>query len=454
MVPLICAWLLAQSTASGMDDAKSETAQAPAKTPSKPMLVTPVVSPATRTAAQKAVPGTPQSAQSGLGSSSSSSSATTSTAPSAQSTAANSAARPVANSGANPVASPVASPAASPAASPVANPAPSAGAPLRSRDSQVAMEALQSFNPSGWNAGPTKIFMPGIEHVSDSITRAQPQVPLTPEEEARQKTVSNAPQFLPFEQLVSEVDGQRVAILKEFRCYSVYTKNFKRGQRVITARIYEFNNPESAYGAYSMLRQGASTVVRRGDASSEDDQGISFWQGRTFVSIYGTSIDDDESKEVVRSMADRFSGVLKEHASLPQILDQIPRLNIVKGSEHIVMGTLSARKFSPAPFLNYLDFSHAVAAATADYQIQSPPDRLKLLYVDFQYPGYAAAAYRAYTQNFEGRSVPVEEPLIGETCMYKANGTFILCQQVGERLAIISGARKKQSAAQLARFLH
>jgi hypothetical protein len=194
-----------------------------------------------------------------------------------------------------------------------------------------------------------------------------------------------------------------------------------------------------------MLRQGATTVVRRGDASSEDDQGISFWQGRTFVSIYGTSIDDDDSKEVVRSMADKFSHVLQEHAALPQILDQIPRLNIVKGSEHIVMGTLSARKFSPAPFLNYLDFSHAVAAATADYQI--PPDRLKLLYVDFQYPGYAAAAYRAYAQNFE-------EPLIGETVMYKSGGTFILCQQVGERLAIISGAKKKQSAATLARFLH
>ena len=51
-------------------------------------------------------------------------------------------------------------------------------------------------------------------------------------------------------------------------------------------------------------------------------------------------------------------------------------------------------------------------------------------------------------------SVPIEEPLIGETCMYKSGGNFILCQQLGERLAIISGAKKKQSAATLARFLH
>jgi hypothetical protein len=38
--------------------------------------------------------------------------------------------------------------------------------------------------------------------------------------------------------------------------------------------------------------------------------------------------------------------------------------------------------------------------------------------------------------------------------MYRSGGNFILCQQLGERLAIISGAKKKQSAATLARFLH
>ncbi len=433
LMPLICSWAVSQSVASGMDDAKTPTAQVPARKAQLPLLVTPVVEPV-----QSAAP---------------------SISPGAQPVSASSAS--VSTKSASQKASP-ATPAngqkeagkGHPAQQAASAPAPASSSPgtVRSRDSQSAMDTLQSINPSGWNPGPTKIFMPGIESVSDTITRSQLQSPPSPEEDALQKAVSAAPQFLPFEQLTTEVDGQRVAILKEFRCYSVYTKNFKRGQRVITARVYEFSNPESAYGAYSMLRQGATTVVRRGDASSEDDQGISFWQGRTFVSIYGTSLDDDESKEVVRSMADKFSRVLQEHAALPQILDQIPRLNIVKGSEHIVMGTLSARKFSPAPYLNYLDFSHAVAAATADYQI--PPDRLKLLYVDFQYPGYASAAYRAYAQNFEGRSVPIEEPLIGETVMYKSGGTFILCQQVGERLAIISGAKKKQSAATLARFLH
>jgi hypothetical protein len=255
-------------------------------------------------------------------------------------------------------------------------------------------------------------------------------------------------------QLSSEVDPLKVAILSEFRCVSVYSKSFARGQRQILVRVYFFNSSDCAYGAYSLLHQGASTVVRRGDGASEDDQSISFWQGRAFVSVFGTSIDDEESKEMVRTIADRFSGAFKEHADLPPILEQIPKLDRVKGSERIVMGTLSAKRFFHAPYIDTLDFTRASEAATADYQVQSPPGRLKLLYIDYQYPAYAAAAYNNYIRNFVGKIVTFEEPLIGETCMFKVNGTFLLCQQLGPRLAIISGGKKREAPAMLARFLH
>lgn len=337
-----------------------------------------------------------------------------------------------------------------------ANSAPAAPASQMSRDSQIAMDVLVAMNPSGWMAGPMKIFLPNIDPGAGNSTldsNLTQQVGSSAQDEL-QKAASNAPQFMSFNQLTTEVDPQRVEILKEFRCLAAYCKNFKRGQRVINARVYTFDSVDGSYGAYSLLKQGASTVVRRGDGSSEDEQGISFWQGRTFVSVYGTSVDDDESKEVVKSIADRFSGILKEHSGLPQIIEQLPKLDRVKGSEHIVMGTLSARRFSPAPYLNYIDFSHAVAAATADFQVQSPPDRLRLLYVDYRYPAYAVAAYRAYTQNFGGRAVTFEEPVMGETLMYKVNGSFILVQQIDSHLAIISGAKKRQSASLLARFLH
>jgi hypothetical protein len=338
-------------------------------------------------------------------------------------------------------------------ASPAASASP---ASQMSRDGQAAMDVLVAANPSGWNGGPVKIFLPNIDPVAGGSTldaNLAQQTGSSMQDDV-QKAASAAPQFLSFNQLTTEVDPLRVEILKEFRCLAVYCKNFKRGQRVINARVYSFDSVDGSYGAYSLLKQGASTVVRRGDGSSEDEQGISFWQGRTFVSVYGTSVDDDESKEVVKVIADRFSGALKEHSGLPQIIEQLPKLDKVKGSEHIVMGTLSARRFSPAPYLNYIDFSHAVAAATADYQVQSPPDRLRLLYVDYRYPAYAVAAYRAYTQNFGGRAIAFEEPVMGETLMYKVNGSFILCQQIDSHLAIISGAKKRQSASLLARFLH
>lgn len=343
--------------------------------------------------------------------------------------------------------------AASAPATPAAAPAPV----VPSRDNQAALIALQALNPSGWTSSPPKIFLPAIDAAAGAETASHSsKAPAASElqDTSQGAAASTAPQLLPFDQLTSEVDAQRVAILREFRCISVYSKNFKRGQREIFTRVYMFNSAESAYGAYSLLRQGATTVVRRGDGSSEDEQGISFWQGRTFVSVYGSSLEDDESKEVVKSIADKFSAVLKEHAGLPPILDALPKVERVKGSEHIVMGTLSARHFFPAPYLNYIDFSHAVEAATADYQIQTPPDRLKLLYIDFRYPGYAAAAYRTYVANFRGKEIPYDEPIQGTSCIYKANGTIILCQQLGGHLAIITGARKKGSATLLARYLH
>ena len=93
-----------------------------------------------------------------------------------------------------------------------------------------------------------------------------------------------------------EDDGGRQAMLHEYRLTSFFRKVFKRGQRLIYIDAYDFQTADGAYGAYDYLRRGSTTVLTRGDASSEDDSSISIVQGKTFLSIYGTSEDDDESK--------------------------------------------------------------------------------------------------------------------------------------------------------------
>lgn len=340
----------------------------------------------------------------------------------------------------------------------------SPGQLLTSHDSRNALQVLRSFKPDGWSSTEAKIFVQGMESgttsgaLSSGANSAGTDEPVSHERRKQlgfsEDPNAGMPQFLSFDQLSSAVDVARLAILKEFHCVATYTKDFRSDDRQILARVYVFSQPEGAYGAYYLLRQGASTVVQRGDGSSEDEQGISFWQGHLFISIHSTGQDDDEGKLLVRSLADKLSASLTDHAGMPQIVNHLPYLMKVKGSDRIVMGPLSAKRFFPAPFVNTLDLKSCIAAAVADYQVQSPPDRLKLLYILFPNPSLAAASYAAYTTSFEGKAVSFEAPPVGESAMYKSNGTFVLCQQAGPRLSIIMGARKRASAALLANYLY
>ncbi len=100
-------------------------------------------------------------------------------------------------------------------------------------------------------------------------------------------------------------DSARQAILAEYRLTGFFRKTFKRGQRSIYIDVYDFQDSDGAYGAYNYLRRGSTTVLPRGDAASEDDDSISLVQGKTFLSIYSSSHDDDESKEVLSRVANQ-----------------------------------------------------------------------------------------------------------------------------------------------------
>ncbi|HEY9720331.1 MAG TPA: DUF6599 family protein, partial [Trichormus sp.] len=184
--------------------------------------------------------------------------------------------------------------------------------------------------------------------------------------------VSSQIQTVPFANL-NGAESDRTQILQEFRCSGVVTRSYQRGQRRILVEAFRFPTSDGAYGAYYLLRHGASTVIKRGDASSEDDQSISFWKDRFYIHVYGTSEDDSESKDAVRAIADQLAAaIVAEPASLPPMISRLPSLEKVRGSEKLVMGPISARRFFPAPYINTLQLGNALGAAVADYQMQFP----------------------------------------------------------------------------------
>jgi hypothetical protein len=325
-------------------------------------------------------------------------------------------------------------------------------APFASHAEQAALVlgVLQNLKPVGWTSADTLVYSAPIAAAPSAgphdMVASLLQDPAAPQQPAAQSGLS-------IDRLSSEMDAQKVAMLQEFGCTSVFSRSFQRGQRRLTVRIFQFASSEGAFGAYSLLRQGATTVVQRGDASSEDEQSISFWQGRCFISVSGTSQDDDESKNLVRDIADKVSAVMREHAPLPAILQRLPQFERVRASERIVMGPQSTRRFFPAPYLQSVDFSRSRGAAIADYQIQAPPDRLKLLLIEYPTPQAALTAYYRYTGNFEEHTVEVAAPFGGAASVYRVNKNFLLCQTRGSELVIITGARKRESAMFLARYM-
>ena len=75
---------------------------------------------------------------------------------------------------------------------------------------------------------------------------------------------------------VEEVQGKPASILVEYGCTEVVSRRFRRGEHYCQASLFRFASPDGAYGAYTTMRGGSSTVVVRGQGSSEDDDSISF----------------------------------------------------------------------------------------------------------------------------------------------------------------------------------
>jgi len=244
----------------------------------------------------------------------------------------------------------------------------------------------------------------------------------------------------------------KTAMLKEFGCRASFSKGFQRGQRRIDVVVYSFSSSVGAYAAYGLLRRGSSTFVAKGDASSEDDQSVSIWKDRYFISVSGTSEDDEESKLAVSTVATQLANVITGHGELPRALTRLPSLDRVRGSEKIVMGPISARHFFPAPSLNLLALPNSFGGGIADYQFQAPfRERMKLLVIDYGSTAAASQAYQQYVQSIEEQHQNISPTDVESRALFKMVNSFLLCELRANRILLISGARKRSAPVMLAR---
>lgn len=293
---------------------------------------------------------------------------------------------------------------------------------------------LATFNLEGWNGQGLEIFP--RQTAANTGTGAQPP---------------GSADMVPAYQLFG-LEPHTYDILAEFGVRKCCKRTYQRGQRFIHAVVYFFASPEGAYGAYNYLRQGSSTIVVRGAGSSEDDQSISFWKGQTFVRLIQTSEEDEESKEALRSIAKELDASIPASSLPPLVLNQLPVIDRVSGTEKLVMGPNSGRKFFPAPYVSSLSLDRARAAVTADYRFQMPPERLKLLVVDYGNVSLAGSVYESYRSNLDSEHETKEvSDASTPTGIVKLDNGYMLVQLRGSRIFVIMGARKRVSPLMLAR---
>lgn len=245
-------------------------------------------------------------------------------------------------------------------------------------------------------------------------------------------------------------DSFKDTILGEYSLTGFFRKSFKRGQRFIYIDVYDFQTADGAYGAYNYLRRGSTTVLPRGDAASEDDSSISVVQGKTFISIYGTSQDDDETKELLTKLVGQALKSMGEKGTASNVLSRLPQLDLVHGSEKIVMGPATVRRFFPAPYLNSLGLDSAsIVGCVGDYQLQEPvKERLKLMVLSFRTIREAQSSYQHFLTDLGTAHDEDTSAMLNQVInVFKTGRTYLGIQLKGADLLMVTGARKRFSPA-------
>ena len=273
--------------------------------------------------------------------------------------------------------------------------------------------------------------------------------------------------------IVNMVDSD---LLREYQCQAEARQILQRGGRRIIIDAYSFATIDGAYGSYCAAHRGSSNNIPESDAASEDPDSISFCKDNYFFCIYGTQTDDDEAKTAISNLATKLLGKIKQTENLnqppksnldpyaqnlayggrkrPAIFNLMPTLERVNGSEKLVMGPISIKRFFPAPYPTVL--VPLAKGSVADYKLEWPDrDRLKLLIAHYPTAQAASQAYANYTSTLRGEhSEKSVDGYTFPTAMFKLANGFILCQLRDKQVVVINGAHHKDSLNQLAHQIY
>ena len=252
---------------------------------------------------------------------------------------------------------------------------------------------------------------------------------------------------------VYDVQGKNSAVLAEYRCTEVAIRRFRRGDLNCELDLFRFASTDGAYGVYSTMHAGSSTVLMRGQGNSEDENSITFYTGNALAYLHSASDGDAEAKAMMGHLADQISKRLPVGQNVPRMISAMPYMDRVTASEKFFMGSQEALRYGNVQFSDALLLDQSRGAACADYQYSRPmAERLKLMLAEYPNQSVARNAFSSYTSTMTAYAHKTLDKSDSQTVCKMAGG-FLMCGIMGSRVFVISGAKRATSPSVLARQL-
>ena len=158
--------------------------------------------------------------------------------------------------------------------------------------------------------------------------------------------------FLP-ETLYEHINGAAENFLNyDFSALAV--RNYRCGEKSLSAEIYFHGKPENAFGIYSSEKPLAGDYITVGAQGYVEEGVLNFFSGAYYVKLNGFDLGP-EGKTVLTALARGIAAAIGDENALPAVLDAFPVAGKQAHSERFILN-------------NFLGHDFLGSAYVADYQ--------------------------------------------------------------------------------------
>jgi len=201
----------------------------------------------------------------------------------------------------------------------------------------------------------------------------------------------NEPAILYEQRQLYEYINGGAEIFHEYGFNRVLTQSYMYNDELIIVDIYEMENTKAAFGIYSIQRDPNMPTLDFGDDCTQSDFHVAFWQDCFYVVIIGDK-SDITTKKILINFAQSISKHIGKTSMQPEIIDHLPKHNILPGSAGYLKGLLGLNTQLYLGQKNILGINgDKVEGAFAIYQINN--DKAHLLLI--RYPDLKEANAKA-----------------------------------------------------------